>query len=272
MYSSLKNGFPNYKSNYPELNLIMVTLLEDDDEDIRALVSSVVSNLLGYSMCPLAAMDAIFKHQFTSAHQYDHFGWSCIHNLVIFDYSHSRTNPVDPAQALQRATTIDHSLFVIEEPNLFSDPCRKIDYFGKAFLEFEFRSEIQLQHQESGTRSELTTLLEWASCGILELQRRYPLKRDTNVAILTHSFTISLTPVFIVIRRIITCTKIALAYWKKNSHLIYKFGASCVEGKILVESWEIRVQKLEQGLNMIFFQTEIHDSLRRFATERSVSY
>ncbi|KAI1004258.1 hypothetical protein K3495_g3956 [Podosphaera aphanis] len=255
------------ESQFLEINYILMTLLVDDDEDVRGLSASAVSNILGRLLAPIAARDALFKYQVAKARRFEHFGWYCIHNLLKFDFSKSKHDPVEPKVMLQTACTVDYSLFAIEEQNLFSDPCSILDLASKAFLEYCFTTMIHNSKDNVNFKVELHTLLDWAAAGFAALQQRYPVAEDSTYTINQQSFITSLPSVFLSIRRIIVSGKTAQAYWIKNLESIERFRQASAEGTALVETWEKSLVAINHGLAAVPFQSDIHESLRSLAAQ-----
>ncbi|RKF60261.1 Uncharacterized protein OnM2_052010 [Erysiphe neolycopersici] len=256
-----------------ELNFILMTLLVDDDDEIRKLAAFISSDINDRSLCPLAALDTLFKHQVTNYYLSKNFGWHCIHNLLVFHDTNSKNDPMDPDNMLRLAFTHDYSLFAVEEPNLFSDPCRTQDYFARAFLQLPFSPEIQLKLHNSGIRSEFYTLLEWASKGFKALQKQY-----TNQQNFIKQYSPTSASIFIAIRRIIVCGNISLAYWQKNSDGFFrmkKLAATTTttdaESSLII-SWESLIEEIKQQLDIITCQIHIHASLRRLAAKQLLDY
>ncbi|POS83999.1 hypothetical protein EPUL_003568 [Erysiphe pulchra] len=268
-------------SHLSELNFILMTLLVDDDDEIRKLAALIFSDIDDRSLCPLAALDSLFKHQVTNYYLSNNFGWHCLHNLLVFHNTNSNNDPEDPGNMLRLAYTHDYSLFAVEEPNLFSDPCRTQDYFAKAFLQLPFSPEIQLELHTSGIQSEFSILLEWASKGFEALQRRF-----INEQNLVKKYSPTNASIFIAIRRIIVCGKISLAYWQKNldGFLRMKKLASTTATTSttsttstdaefsLIISWESLIEEIKKQLDIIACQIHIHASLRRLAAKQLLDY
>ncbi|KHJ32931.1 putative heat repeat protein [Erysiphe necator] len=263
-YVGLASG--NYLS---ELNFILMTLLIDDDDEIRKLAALIYSDMNYSSVSPLAALDGLFKLQITEYCDSKNFGWHCIQNLLVFDDTESKFDPVDPGTLLRLAYTDNYSLFTVEEPNLFSDPCRTQDYFASAFLRLPFFPKTQIKLHKSGIRSEFSILLKWASIGLQELQ-----KQQFPPQVLVPSRQTPLTKyrptnasIFTAIRRILVCGKTSLVYWQNNLDLILGIKKDSNEGQALIDSWELQIEGIKNQLNKISVQPNIHASLRRLAAK-----
>ncbi|TQS37652.1 hypothetical protein Golomagni_01867 [Golovinomyces magnicellulatus] len=265
-----RNKRTDLRGEYSELNFVLMTLLVDDDEEIRRLAASTVSDLENYSLSPSAALSFLLKIQIARACRNDKFGWHCIQNLLVFDKSQSVYDPVDADTLLRSASTHDYSLFAVEEPNLFCDPCLTLDYYSDAFLHVPLLPKTQIQLYNSGLRSEYSILVEWSSAGFRALQRRYPLVQNMTLRSVTENeYSTSIALVFLTIRRIIICGLTVRAYWRKNSELFYELKKSSVEGKKLVDSWAAHLDIINHGLDLMSSQIDIHPSLRRIAVRKS---
>ncbi|RKF59454.1 tRNA -methyltransferase non-catalytic subunit TRM732 [Golovinomyces cichoracearum] len=263
------NERPDLRGEYSELNFVLMTLLVDDDEEIRRLAASTVSDQENYSLTPSAALDIIFKLQIARGCLNEKLGWHCIQNILVLDKSQSVYDPVDADTLLQSASTHDYSLFAVEEPNLFCDPCLTLDYYSDAFLHVPFISETQLQLYNSGLRSEFSILIEWSSAGFRALQRRYPPAQDMILRNITENeYCTSVALVFLTIHRVIICGRTVRTYWQKNSEPIHNLKKSTVEGNKLVDSWAAHLDIINHGLDLISSQIDIHPSLRRIAVEK----
>lgn len=249
-----------------------MTLLVDDDDEIRKLAALIFSDIKDRSLCPLAALGSLFEHQVANFYLSDNFGWHCLQNLLVYHDTNSKTDPVDPSNMLRLAYTHDYSLFAVEEPNLFSDPCRTQDLFAEAFLQLPFSPEIQLKLHNSGIRTEFSTLLEWATKGFEALQQQY-----SNEQNIMKEYCPTNASTFIATRRIIVCGNISLAYWQKNSDGFLKLkelaatSATDIELSFII-SWESLIEKIKRQLGIIACQIHIHASLRRLAAKELLDY
>ncbi|SZF06009.1 unnamed protein product [Blumeria hordei] len=248
-----------------KLDLILVTLLVDDDEQIRQTAAITVSSFLGRSLAPLAALDALFKYRIPNAGQCDQFGWDCLHQIIVFDLSVSKFNPQDPGIVLRNALTVDYSLFAVEEPNLFIDPCKMVNYYGKCFLEFLFNPEAELKSLYLGLPSEFEILLSWAASGLTELQQINLNCEVSSVPSLLRDSKSSILTVFVTIWKIIAAGKTARSYWQKNRHSINKFKHNSTVEKAVVDRWSKLIAQIEEGLAKVSCRPDIHESLGRFA-------
>ncbi|CCU81674.1 HEAT repeat protein [Blumeria hordei DH14] len=248
-----------------KLDLILVTLLVDDDEQIRQTAAITVSSFLGRSLAPLAALDALFKYRIPNAGQCDQFGWDCLHQIIVFDLSVSKFNPQDPGIVLRNALTVDYSLFAVEEPNLFIDPCKMVNYYSKCFLEFLFNPEAELKSLYLGLPSEFEILLSWAASGLTELQQINLNCEVSSVPSLLRDSKSSILTVFVTIWKIIAAGKTARSYWQKNRHSINKFKHNSTVEKAVVDRWSKLIAQIEEGLAKVSCRPDIHESLGRFA-------
>ncbi|EPQ62559.1 Bgt-4220 [Blumeria graminis f. sp. tritici] len=248
-----------------KLDLILVTLLVDDDEQIRHIAAMTVSSFLGRSFAPLAALDALFKYRIPNTDQCDQFSWVCLHQIIVFDLSTSKCNPLDPGIVLNNALTIDYSLFAVEEPNLFIDPCKMVNYYSKSFLESLFNHEAELKSLNLGLLSEFEILLSWAASGLMELQRINLNREVSSIPTSLKDSKSSILPVFVTIWKIIAAGKTARSYWQKNRHSINKFKDNSTVEKAVVERWSKLLAQIEEGLVKVSCRPDIHESLGRFA-------
>lgn len=204
--------------NILPLLFVLYDTLNDDDEEIRRAGATIVSGLANVSMMSLAAARWLAEDMMLPAHGTTvDFALTVVSRITGAEVDLECGRSLIPlTKQLDFAPTRDDTLFTEEQPNLYIDECREVEFWANILnqLPRQIKNGKQLSPWFS---SPINAMLKWATEGLGELVRisdptKAPFKLDPNPA------------TFTAFKRVIACITVLSRYEQHMLNLAPKMN------------------------------------------------
>lgn len=171
------------------LLLVLYNTLNDDDEEIREVGAKIVSCLAKESMVELAAARWLAEDLLLPTHGSTvNFTWAVVRKMTGAGTELDCSFYLIPLnKQIDFAATRDNTLFTEEQPNLYIDECREVEFWTNIFNQLP-RQEILGKLVSPWDCGPANSLLDWATEGIMDIVKiteMAKLKLDSDPTIFT---------------------------------------------------------------------------------------